>query len=212
MRMKTAAAIVLAGGGSRRMGRDKAWLELDGRPLLARVIELLALRCSPIVVSCRPGQVLPELRVAELRSGAVWRVDDPSPDAGPLIGLHAALARLDAAGIEAAYLSGCDAAALSERHVEFMLERLRAEPAAIAAVPIESDGRRHPLAAALAVSELLARASAQLAAGEARLQALFSGPRVVEIEIAELPDPEALAPCNTPQQWDQLLTRLAARR
>jgi len=207
MRMKTAAAIVLAGGGSRRMGRDKAWLELDGRPLLAHVIELLARRCSPIVVSCRPGQVLPELR-----SGAVWRVDDPTPDAGPLIGLHAALARLDAAGVGDAYLSGCDAAALSERHVQFMLERLRAEPDAIAAVPVEIDGRRHPLAAALDVSELLARASAQLAAGEARLQALFSGPRTVEVAIAELPDPEVLAACNTPREWDQLLTRLAARR
>ena len=205
MRMKQ-AAIVLAGGGSRRMGRDKAWLELEGRPLLARVIELLARRCSPIVVSCRPGQALPELVGVE-----PWRVDDPAPDAGPLVGLHAALERLAAAGVTQAYLSGCDAAMLSERHVDFMLERLRATHDAIAAVPVESDGRRHPLASALDVAELLARVQAQLTAGEARLQALFTGPRVVEIAIAELPDPEVLAPCNTPQEWAELLTRSAAR-
>ena len=188
------------------MGRDKAWLELDGRPLLAWVIELLARRCSPIVVSCRPGQPLPEIAGVEL-----WRVDDPTPDAGPLVGLHAALARSLVHGVAQAYLSGCDAAGLSERHVDFMLERLRAEPSAIAAVPVDDDGRRHPLAAALDVVEMHARATAQLAAGEARLQSLFAGPRVVEIAVAELPDPEVLAPCNTPREWAALLTRRAAR-
>lgn len=202
-----AAAIVLAGGGSRRMGRDKAWLELDGRPLLARVIETLARECSPIVVSCRPGQALPESLGVER-----WRVDDPTPDAGPLVGLHAALERLRALAVTQAYLSSCDAAGLSERHVQFMLERLRAEPGAIATVPVESDGRRHPLAAAIDVTQMHARATAQLAAGDARLQSLFVDPRVVEIPIAELPDPEVLAPCNTPEEWADLTTRLAARR
>lgn len=189
------------------MGRDKAWLELDGRPLIAWVIELLARRCSPIVASCRPGQPLPEVAGVE----ALWRVDDPTPDAGPLIGLHAALARLRAHGVTQAYLSSCDAAGLSERHIELMLERLRAEPSAIAAVPVEEDGRRHPLAAALDVFPMHARATALLAAGEARLQTLLTGPGVVEIPVAELPNPEVLAPCNTPQEWAALLTRRAAR-
>lgn len=199
-----AAAIVLAGGGSRRMGRDKAWLELDGRPLLARVIELLARRCAPIVISTRPGQRLPELAGV-----APWRVDDPTPDAGPLVGLHAALERLAAHGVARAYVASCDAAGLSERHIEFMLGRLR--DGAIAAVPVDIDGRRHPLAAAVDVAGLLLRATTQLRAGQHRLQALFDGPHVVEVPIAELPDPEVLAPCNTPQEWARLLERLAAR-
>jgi molybdopterin-guanine dinucleotide biosynthesis protein A len=28
------SAVILAGGESRRMGRDKAWLELEGQPML----------------------------------------------------------------------------------------------------------------------------------------------------------------------------------
>jgi molybdopterin-guanine dinucleotide biosynthesis protein A len=200
-----AAAIVLAGGSSRRMGQDKAWLELDGQPLLARVIEVLAGRWGPIVVSARPGQTLPDLVGA-------WRIDDPVPDAGPLIGVHAALEWLDVRGVTMAYLTSCDAAGLSERHVTFMLERLRSRDGAIAAVPVDIDGRRHPLAAALAVASMRARAKAQLTAGDLRLQSLAQGPEVVEVPRAELPDPEVLAPCNTPQEWAQLLTRLAARR
>lgn len=189
------------------MGRDKAWLEIEGRPLLARVVELLARRCSPIVLSCRPGQQLPPLSDVQL-----WRVDDPVADAGPLPGLTAALERLAAAGVERAYLSSCDAAGLSERHIDWMLARLSASAGAIAAVPVERDGRRHPLAAALEVPGMLARAKALLAAGEARLQALVGPPHVVEVAVVELPDPEVLAPCNTPQQFTQLLARLAGRR
>lgn len=34
-------AVILAGGKSSRMGRDKAWLELDGQPLLARQIRIV---------------------------------------------------------------------------------------------------------------------------------------------------------------------------
>jgi molybdenum cofactor guanylyltransferase len=208
---KGAAAIVLAGGGSRRMGRDKAWLELDGRPLLARVIELLARRCSPIVISTRPGQRLPEFDELEPWEVEPWRVEDPEPDAGPLVGLQAALERLAAHGVARAYLGSCDAAGLSERHVDFMLERLQADPTAIAAVPIDDERRRHPLAAAIDVAGLLERATAQLAAGQHRLQALFDGPDIIDVPIAELPDPEALAPCNTPQEWAALLTRRAGR-
>lgn len=201
------AAIVLAGGRSRRMGRDKAWLELDGRPLLVHVVELLGrCGCSPIVISARPGQALPEIVGVE-----TWRIDDPIADVGPLVGLHAVLEQLASKGVARAYLGSCDAAGLSEPHVTWMLERLRAGPAStIAAVPIDAEGRRHPLAAVIDVGCLLACATAQLAAGGQRLQALFEGPGIIEIPIDELPDPEVLAPCNTPQEWTALLNRLAA--
>jgi molybdopterin-guanine dinucleotide biosynthesis protein A len=44
------SAIVLAGGNSRRMGRNKAFIEFEGKPLIARVIERVQPLCSEVIV------------------------------------------------------------------------------------------------------------------------------------------------------------------
>lgn len=68
--------VVLAGGGSRRMGRDKALLEWRGRPLLDHVrARLWAAGCETVVTSrAAPGCIA-----------------DDYPDRGPLGGIHAVL-------------------------------------------------------------------------------------------------------------------------
>ena len=35
------SAVILAGGASRRMGRDKAWLAVEGQPLIARLLAIV---------------------------------------------------------------------------------------------------------------------------------------------------------------------------
>lgn len=178
------------------MGRDKAWLELDGRPLLVHVVEILASRCRPIVVAAAPGQRLPSVQ-------GIVRVDDPEPGAGPLVGVVAGLAALAEAGVDRAYLGSSDAIGISVEHVAFMLDRL-ARPGLDAIVPRSSDGQLHPLAAALAVAPMLARARAQLEAGRPRLIELVTGPQIELVDADALPDPRVLAPCNTPQEWAAL--------
>lgn len=196
-----AGALVLAGGGSSRMGRDKATLVLGGRPLLARVLDCLRGSCDPLVVSARPGQVLPTFEFA------YQRVDDPVAGAGPLVGLVAGLERLAALEVREAYVGACDAAALSETHVEFMLARLR-EGSGPAAVPCELEGFVHPLAAAVRVAPMLQRARAALEADQHRLQRLFRGPGIDRVKVEALPDAGVLAPCNTPDQLRALSSRL----
>ena len=79
------SGIVMAGGKSRRFGRDKALVPLMGQPLLFRVGERLAKVCQEVIVVGPPERkrLLPDACV----------VQDIFQDAGPLAGLHAALNR-----------------------------------------------------------------------------------------------------------------------
>jgi molybdenum cofactor guanylyltransferase len=197
------AAVILAGGASSRMGCDKAWLEFEGRALLVHVVAIVAERCRPIVVAARAGQQLPPLE-----HPAVERVDDQLIDGGPLAGIVAGLSRLSEHGVERAYIGSCDAAAITTAHVAFMLDALREAPSKVALVPCDRDGRAHPLASAVVVDAMLTRAKSQLSRQDLRLQALFQGPQVLRIASARLPDPEVLAPCNTPEQWEALRLRV----
>ena len=81
------SAVLLAGGESRRMGRDKATLLFRGRPLWEIQFDLLrALQPEEIFVSARTDP--------PWRPSGVQFVSDEPPSRGPLSGLSATLARI----------------------------------------------------------------------------------------------------------------------
>ncbi len=78
------SAVILAGGASSRMGRDKAWLEIGGQPLITRA--LCTVRDSgvtEIFISGRAGADYSALRCPVLL--------DRVPGSGPLAGIERAL-------------------------------------------------------------------------------------------------------------------------
>jgi molybdopterin-guanine dinucleotide biosynthesis protein A len=84
-RSSVIAGLLLTGGASRRMGEDKALIEVDGRRLVDRAAALLSAVADP-VVEVGPGwSGLPAVR------------EDP-PGSGPLAALGAGAAALRAAG------------------------------------------------------------------------------------------------------------------
>jgi molybdopterin-guanine dinucleotide biosynthesis protein A len=93
--------IILAGGGSSRLGRDKASEPVSGRPLLQWVADRLEQAAAEIVVVRAAGQQLPSLdtrrplRVAE----------DILPGRGPLAGIHSGL---QSASHDLSIAVGCD--------------------------------------------------------------------------------------------------------
>ena len=89
--------VVLAGGSSRRMGQNKAFLQLGGRPLIARVIERLALVCAEVLVVA--GDAHPYTGLG------VRLVEDQFRGVGVLGGLHAGLR---AATYDLAVAVACD--------------------------------------------------------------------------------------------------------
>ena len=55
----TTTGIVLCGGRSSRMGRDKPWLPWRGQPVLAHVVERLGAAVDEVLVVSAPDQVIP---------------------------------------------------------------------------------------------------------------------------------------------------------
>jgi molybdopterin-guanine dinucleotide biosynthesis protein A len=78
------SALILAGGKSSRMGRDKAWLEIDGLPLIKRQIALVhQLGITEVFISGRADTDYSALGCTILR--------DTFLDAGPLAGIERGL-------------------------------------------------------------------------------------------------------------------------
>lgn len=76
--------VILAGGQSSRMGRDKALIELDGRTMLDRSIDLLRPHVREILVIGDPAKYI-------LHNATV--IPDEQPGKGPLGGIVTAIAR-----------------------------------------------------------------------------------------------------------------------
>ena len=103
---RAATGIILAGGASTRLGRDKASEPLLGRPLLQWVLDKVAQVVGEIVVVTAAGQTLPPLHTER----ALRVVEDVLPAKGPLGGIYSGLRE---ARHELALAVGCDMPLLS---------------------------------------------------------------------------------------------------
>ena len=100
--------LVLAGGRSTRMGRDKATLEYRGRPQVDVARDLLAGVCARLWVSCRPDQ--------QGLTGAL--LHDRYDNIGPLAGI---LTAMDAHPDAAWLVLACDLPFLDRATLEFLV-------------------------------------------------------------------------------------------
>lgn len=103
--------VVLAGGKSTRMGQDKAFLEVDGKPLLVHAIERLKPHVRELIVVGDPrkyGRLWPEV------------LPDEIPGMGPLGGIVTAMG---AARFERLLVLAVDVPGVNDR----LLERLTRE-------------------------------------------------------------------------------------
>lgn len=87
---------ILAGGGSRRFGSDKALAMIDGKPMIAHVAAWMAAECDAVAVC---GRAWGELLTLP---------DQPGPGYGPLGGLLAALEHAARADAHAVLVAPCD--------------------------------------------------------------------------------------------------------
>jgi molybdopterin-guanine dinucleotide biosynthesis protein A len=103
--------IILAGGESRRMGTEKAFLDFAGRPLVERVLSVfLSLFEETIIVTKRPE------RFAGFRARVVKDAVDMS---GPLTGIYTGILH---ARTDHCFVAACDMPYLNDHLIAFMAE------------------------------------------------------------------------------------------
>ncbi|MCT4682998.1 MAG: molybdenum cofactor guanylyltransferase [Roseicyclus sp.] len=84
MDQRAAVGVILAGGAGRRIGGDKAFVPLAGRPLLAHVIARLAPQCRALAINAAPDPRLAAFGLPVIPDGA-------EGGQGPLAGILAAM-------------------------------------------------------------------------------------------------------------------------
>ncbi|MGH9773463.1 MAG: molybdenum cofactor guanylyltransferase [Candidatus Acidiferrales bacterium] len=160
-RFEHAAAFILAGGASTRMGRDKALLEIGGQPMLLHVAKIVEpLVGSPEVIGAPERYSHLGLRVSA----------DDFPGCGPLGGIATALGHSQREWI---LVLGCDLPHLTPAWLEYLIKRAGASRAG-ALIPM-SDTGYEPLCAMYSK-----RAEA------AMVRALGAGVRKVMLGLAEV--------------------------
>lgn len=200
-----ASGVVLAGGASRRMGRDKAWIEFEGRALIERVIAALTPVCQEIVVVANDRAAYEKL--------GVKLVGDVLPGKGALGGIYSGLS---AAQCDYALAVACDLPFLNAALLRYLLRLAPAYDVVIPRVPAANpapraqgqaapgelpsakDANLHPLHAVYS-KRCLAPMLARLRADELRLISFHADVHVrvvTETEIARY-DPQFLSFLNT---------------
>lgn len=181
------AGVVLAGGASRRMGRDKATLTVPGRfgdlTLVEHLVSVLGQRCDPVFVVAAQGQALPDLPAQVLR--------DEVPGLGPLPAVGLGLRAAADAGAARAFVCAVDMPFLTPELIDELAGS--AAEGAVDIVLARAD-RDHYLAGVYR-TELAAAVDALVAGGERRVRALVDTADVRRIVLA---DAAPLANLNSP--------------
>jgi molybdenum cofactor guanylyltransferase len=184
--------LLLAGGRSTRMRRDKAALSYGGRTQLERAMALLTPHVARAYVSVRADQGDDPVRApfAQIR--------DTLQNAGPVAGLLAAQARHP----EAAWLVlACDLPFVDEATLVHLL-RARAPTRAATAYRSSHDGLPEPLCA-IWEPRSHGPLSEYVAGGRTCPRRFLLG---ADTELLDEPNPQALDNVNTPEEYRSAMT------
>jgi molybdopterin-guanine dinucleotide biosynthesis protein A len=164
---------VLAGGRSRRFGRDKLAEEFDGRPLLHHPVLRLLDVCDRVVVVIGLETEEPPMPIG----APVMFARDSTADDGPLRGLAAGLEVADATW---AVVAGGDMPDLQPPVLREMLRAAR-ETAAVAVV-LSDGGEGRPLPCVVRTEPAADAVAVLLGSGRRRLRDLLSAVRIVVVD------------------------------
>jgi len=185
---KTAAtAIVMAGGGSGRMGADKSLLPVNGQPIIESICEQLRGYFDQILISADEQEKLAFLGFEV--------VPDEIAGQGPLMGIASAL---EASSSELNFVVACDIPHIDMGWVEKMLAEADRSGADVV-VPTTGKDRFEPLFAVYRRSVLEA-AREVLASGRQKITDIFG---LCKVKYIDLGDADWLVNLNTRAEYEK---------
>jgi len=186
---RAVVGLVLCGGASRRMGRDKATLPFGGEVLAARVRRVLREVTPDVRLVARHGQALP-------LDGPIVR--DPAEGMGPLAAVALGLA---AAPDALVVVVACDLPLLRADVVRHLVALAEGHEAVVPDI----GGQPVPDCAVYDARVAAGVAAALVAGGERRLRALAARLRTRSVDEAALraidPALDSLRDCDTPEAY-----------
>jgi molybdenum cofactor guanylyltransferase len=186
-------AFILAGGKSSRMGKDKAFVEFEGRTLLARSLKLAR-------------SVASEVRIVGSRekfAAFAPVVEDVFRECGPLGGIHAALRQ---STTDLNLMLAVDTPMISWALLQFLIREAEKSGKEVAVVPRGKEGWQ-PLCA-IYRREFADAAEEALHAGQNKIGWLLDKVRVRAIEQEDLDragfSPAIFRNLNTPEELEEI--------
>jgi molybdenum cofactor guanylyltransferase len=181
-----AAAIILAGGTSQRMKRDKSMLSIDGKPMVAHIHDQLTPHFKQTLISANDVE-----KYAFLGAQVV---PDNIPGCGPLMGITSALAVSEQ---DLNFVTACDMPEVNMMLLQYMLRESEGYDAVI---PI-AEGQVEPLFG-LYRKSVIDRFEAILAQGKRRIRDALATCNTRYIDVA---DTQALKNLNTPEDYTRFV-------
>ena len=183
--------IILAGGKSRRMGRDKLALRINGQTLLEAAVSRFSEVFDEVFISVADMSKYPEITAR--------RIVDILPGAGPLSGLHAALTLLPGDGV---FLVAADLPFSSPLAAKRIIELCGDKDAALIRLP---DGKLEPLFGFYRKT-VLSRCESVIKSGSNRMTEILPGAAalfVAPAELGELWDERLISNINRPEDFEK---------
>jgi molybdenum cofactor guanylyltransferase len=188
-KMESVGAFILAGGRSSRMGEDKAFLELAGKPLIVRAVEVACEAVRDVKIVGDP------LKFAAF--GPV--IEDVYRDRGPLGGIHAALTNSAA---EWNLVLAVDLPFVPAQFLKYLLARAESSEAT---VTIPSLGKYFQPLCAVYRNAFVSAAERSLSQGKNKIDQLFPEVTVCAVSEEEIVasgfDASIFRNLNSPEEW-----------
>lgn len=193
-----AAGAVMAGGKSRRLGRDKALLAINGETLLQRALRILSEVTSQQLVIGPPER--------RAQAGTAQVFPDEYPESGPLGGIYTALRAADYARV---LVVACDMPFLNAGLLRYLRDQCEGYDVVLPRV-----GGRGEQLHAVYTKACLEPIRRQLDSGDFKIDRFFGEVRVRTVDEDELhrfdPELRSFRNINTAEDWAQAEALLLA--